>query len=97
MVKLAIDKGTGERYAVKIIDKKKCFMQSSNRKDAIMGEVEILRKLSHPHIINIKDVFDTEKTLYLGKNWCFQCGVSHEPLFLTNLQLTVAKFLTRFP
>jgi len=65
VVKLAINKGTGERVAVKIIDKKKCFTPSSTRKDAIMGEVNILKKLNHPNIINIIEVFDTEKTLYL--------------------------------
>ena len=68
VVKLAINKATGERYAIKIIDKKKCFAQSTSRKDAIMGEVEILQGLKHPNVINIKDVFDTDKFLYLGES-----------------------------
>ncbi|KAF2075285.1 hypothetical protein CYY_003414 [Polysphondylium violaceum] len=64
-VKLAVDRKTGDKYAVKIIDKKKYFMNSSSRKDALMDEVNILKTLNHPNIIHIQEVFNTEKTLYL--------------------------------
>ncbi len=65
MVKLAINKATGERFAIKIIDKKKYFNQAGSRKEALMDEVHILRSLNHKHIIHIEEVFDTERTLYL--------------------------------
>eukprot|EP01132_Coremiostelium_polycephalum_P005918 gene5918-7367_t len=64
-VKLAVDKKTGAKFAIKIIDKKKYFMNSSTRKDALMDEVNILMGLNHPNIIHIQEIFDTTKTLYL--------------------------------
>lgn len=64
-VRLAIHKSTGEKFAIKIIDKKKFQMSGSQRKDALMDEVNILMKVSHPNIIGIKEMFDTDKTLYL--------------------------------
>ncbi|EFA78669.1 putative protein serine/threonine kinase [Heterostelium album PN500] len=64
-VKLAVDKKTGAKFAIKIVDKKKYFMNSSSRKDALMDEVNILTQLNHQNIIHIQEVFNTEKTLYL--------------------------------
>ncbi|KYQ89395.1 putative protein serine/threonine kinase [Tieghemostelium lacteum] len=64
-VKLAVDRKSGEKYAIKIIDKKKYFMNSSSRKDALMDEVNILKGLNHQNIIHIQEVFETDKTLYL--------------------------------
>ncbi|EGC38218.1 hypothetical protein DICPUDRAFT_29047 [Dictyostelium purpureum] len=64
-VKLAVERKTGSKFAVKIIDKKKYFMNASTRKDSLMDEVNILRDLHHPNIIHIHEVYDTEKTLYL--------------------------------
>lgn len=64
-MKLAIHKSSGLKYAVKVIDKKKYMKQAGSRKDALMDEVQILKSLNHTNIIQIKDVFDTEKTLYI--------------------------------
>jgi len=64
-VKLAIHKATGERFACKIIDKKKFSMQSSNRKDSLKDEVNILQAIKHPNIIAIKEIFESERTLYI--------------------------------
>lgn len=66
VVKLAIDKATGGRFAIKIIDKKKYLNQAGSRKEALMDEVTILRSLNHQNIIHIEEIFDTEKTLYLS-------------------------------
>lgn len=38
---------------------------AASRKNALMDEVDILKKISHPNIIKIQEVFDTEKTLYI--------------------------------
>lgn len=54
-------KQTGERFAIKVIDKKKF----NSGKEALMGEVRILQALKHPHIIKIQDVFETDHYLYL--------------------------------
>eukprot|EP01133_Synstelium_polycarpum_P003627 gene3627-4156_t len=64
-VKLGVDKKTGDKFAIKIIDKKRYSMTSSGRKDSLMDEVNILRALDHPNIIHIQEIFNTEKTLYL--------------------------------
>eukprot|EP01098_Paradermamoeba_levis_P003063 TRINITY_DN1432_c0_g1_i10.p1 TRINITY_DN1432_c0_g1~~TRINITY_DN1432_c0_g1_i10.p1 ORF type:complete len:380 (+),score=66.81 TRINITY_DN1432_c0_g1_i10:426-1565(+) len=63
VVKLAIEKKTGQRYAIKIIDKKKFSMNNRSRKDVIMDEVNILMKVKHPNIIFIKEVFDSPNQL----------------------------------
>jgi len=66
-VRLAIEKTTGERYALKIIDKKKFLFSTSatKRQISIMDEVKILSQLDHPNIIGIKRAFETESYLYL--------------------------------
>ena len=46
VVKLGIDKETGKRYAVKIIDKKKILLQPVLA-EAFRREVEILKKVKH--------------------------------------------------
>eukprot|EP01117_Protostelium_nocturnum_P007608 TRINITY_DN2723_c1_g1_i4.p1 TRINITY_DN2723_c1_g1~~TRINITY_DN2723_c1_g1_i4.p1 ORF type:complete len:517 (-),score=201.63 TRINITY_DN2723_c1_g1_i4:49-1599(-) len=67
VVKLGIQKKTGKKVAIKIIDKKKHLRQTSARKaqEALMDEVEILKSVSHPNIIGIEDVYDTQSTLYI--------------------------------
>jgi serine/threonine protein kinase len=59
-----VHRETGKRFAIKVIDKKK-YMKLSSKKDSLMAEVTILRNISHPNIIEIHEVFDTEKTLYI--------------------------------
>eukprot|EP01133_Synstelium_polycarpum_P016778 gene16778-19951_t len=63
-VRMAVHKETGLKYALKVIDKKKMSM-TSKRKDALMDEVNVLTKVKHTNIISIKEVFETNKTLYL--------------------------------
>jgi len=46
VVKLGIDKETGKKYAVKIIDKKKILLQPVLA-EAFRREVEILKKVKH--------------------------------------------------
>lgn len=45
-VKLALDKETGEKYAVKVIDKTK-FSESPKFFEALRREVEIMMKIQH--------------------------------------------------
>ncbi|KAM9958326.1 hypothetical protein ACTFIW_001188 [Dictyostelium discoideum] len=63
-VRLGVEKETGNKYAIKIIDKKKMSM-TSKRKDSLMDEVNVLTKVKHQNIISIKEVFETQKNLYL--------------------------------
>jgi serine/threonine protein kinase len=65
-VHLCIHKATGKQWAMKIIDKKKFALSSStDRPDALLGEVDILRQLDHPGCIKINETFETPDTLYL--------------------------------
>jgi len=58
-VKKAINKTTGKVYAVKCIEKHE---MDTTRLDT---EVAILKLVKHPHIVKLKDCFDTEDSLYL--------------------------------
>eukprot|EP01112_Ceratiomyxa_fruticulosa_P014128 TRINITY_DN4022_c0_g2_i1.p1 TRINITY_DN4022_c0_g2~~TRINITY_DN4022_c0_g2_i1.p1 ORF type:complete len:433 (-),score=61.73 TRINITY_DN4022_c0_g2_i1:41-1339(-) len=65
LVKLAINRASGERFAIKIIDKKKHLATAGPRKDQLLEEVRILQGLDHPNIIHVNEVFETDKTLYI--------------------------------
>jgi serine/threonine-protein kinase Chk2 len=63
-VKLAFKKGTCEKFAVKVIVKKK-FSIGPRVGPAIMEEVKILKQLQHPCVIGIEDVYDSVEALYI--------------------------------
>jgi len=56
------ERGTGNAYAVKIIGKKSLKKASL---DELGHEVEILKKVKHPGVIMLKDVYETEENLYI--------------------------------
>lgn len=61
-VKLAFERKTCKKVAIKIISKRK-FAIGSEKEDPALNvetEIEILKKLNHPCIIKIKDFFDAE-------------------------------------
>jgi serine/threonine protein kinase len=59
-VVLAICKKTNQEFAVKVIDKKEVD------EPRLRMEVEILKKVKHPNIISLKEVYDDDpKKLYL--------------------------------
>ncbi|XP_038201559.1 serine/threonine-protein kinase Chk2 isoform X2 [Arvicola amphibius] len=62
-VKMAFERRTCRKVAIKIISKRKFALGSSREADmapSVETEIEILKKLNHPCIIQIKDVFDAE-------------------------------------
>lgn len=65
VVKKVIDKETNQAYAMKIVDKKKMALVQTDRKDILMTEVELLKKLNHPNILKLYEVFDTPATLFM--------------------------------
>ncbi|EFA83771.1 protein kinase 1 [Heterostelium album PN500] len=81
-VRLAVHKETGQKYALKVIDKKKMSM-TSKRKDALMDEVNVLTKVKNENIISIKEVFETNKNLYL----VLELGIAHRDLKPENILL----------
>jgi len=60
-VKLGVLKKTGQPYAIKIIDK--ATLQEN--RDALLTEISILKQVDHRHVINLKEIFETRKKLYL--------------------------------
>eukprot|EP01114_Cavostelium_apophysatum_P015421 TRINITY_DN4193_c0_g1_i3.p1 TRINITY_DN4193_c0_g1~~TRINITY_DN4193_c0_g1_i3.p1 ORF type:complete len:442 (+),score=128.56 TRINITY_DN4193_c0_g1_i3:262-1587(+) len=63
VVKLGVNRKTGERCAVKIIDKKKYW--NTKNLEQIEREVEILKQIKHDNIISIIDIISTERYLYI--------------------------------
>jgi len=61
IVKLATSKKDGSKWAVKIIDKK----SAGQDMDRLETEIEILKKVSHPNIICLKDIYDTKLMFYI--------------------------------
>jgi len=62
IVKRGFDRKTGEAVAIKII--KKDQLAKTHQED-LLREMQILTKVSHPHIIELKAVYDTGSELYI--------------------------------
>ena len=60
-VKKVLHKQLNEFRAMKIVNKK---LHSSN------NEIEILRKISHPNIVNIFEIFEDKKKYYIMSEFC---------------------------
>ena len=65
VVFLAQHRVTGERRAVKTISKEDVM-----DKEMFATEVSLLKKLDHPNIIKLYEVYETEKTIYLVTEVC---------------------------
>lgn len=59
-VKRAVERSTGNHYAVKIIDKKKVMHGM-----AVQREIEILKTIHHENIVALKDYFEDSQYHYL--------------------------------
>ncbi|RKO99416.1 hypothetical protein CXG81DRAFT_30214 [Caulochytrium protostelioides] len=60
-VKLATNKHTGERYAIKIIDRAKC----KGKESMIDTEIKILQQVRHDNIIQLHELYKEENRIYL--------------------------------
>ena len=60
-VKRCKNRATGERFAVKVLSKKK---MSEEDKANIQTEIEILTSMDHPNIVRLVEVFEDER------HWC---------------------------
>ena len=60
-VKSARHRKTGQRFAIKIIDKSKC----KGKENMIETEVHILKRVQHESIITLYDMFEIENKIYL--------------------------------
>lgn len=61
VVKHATRRDNGQSYAIKIINKALC----AGKEEMIDMELDVLRKVSHPHIIGMTEYFDTADKLYV--------------------------------
>ena len=57
-VKKVKNRATGERFAVKVMSKRK---MNDDDKVAIGTEIEILKQVDHPNIVKLIDVFEDER------------------------------------
>ncbi len=55
-------KNNGKKYAVKCISKK---LIDKKEMALLEREIDIMKKLQHPHIIQLWEVIDSPETLYL--------------------------------
>ena len=62
-VRLGINKQTGEKVAIKILEKSK--LSQYENKIKLAREIEILKKLKHPNIIQLYSVIETERQFLL--------------------------------
>ena len=67
-VKLATHIYTGEKVAIKILNKEKINKSSDIKK--IKKEITILQKLKHKNIIQLYEIMETNKNLYIVMEYC---------------------------
>jgi serine/threonine protein kinase len=60
-VKTGINKQTGEKFAIKIVDRSKC----KGKEDMIETEVQILTQIDHPNIVKLYEKYEFEGKIYL--------------------------------
>lgn len=67
-VRLAFEKKTCRKFAIKVISKRTFSMGSKAQEKVssqVMNEVNVLKALKHPCIIKVEDVIDTAETLFI--------------------------------
>ena len=62
-VRLGINKQTGEKVAIKILEKSK--LKKIEEKIRVQREIEILKKVKHPNIVQLYSVIETERQIFL--------------------------------
>jgi len=62
VVKLGKHVITGEKVAIKVIDKQQ---QKQRTLDEMLKEADIMKRLDHDHIIKVHEIIDTESTFYI--------------------------------
>lgn len=63
-----IQKSTGEVYAIKCVEKS--TLSSKIAEDNIITEIKLLKKLKHPHIVEMKDFLWDSKKIYIVTEFC---------------------------
>ena len=67
-VKLARDKLTNEKVAIKILEKKKFV--DKEEEYLVKREIDILKKLNHLNVIKTKNIFEDSENIYIIMEYC---------------------------
>lgn len=67
-VKLAIHERTGQKVAVKVLEKKKIVDVSDIER--VSREIHILKLVRHPNLIQLYEIIETPKYLFLVMEYC---------------------------
>mmetsp|Transcript_7562 Transcript_7562/g.9837 ORF Transcript_7562/g.9837 Transcript_7562/m.9837 type:complete len:704 (-) Transcript_7562:196-2307(-) len=60
-----IERKTGMEYAVKVIETKKFRLTPGLSKEELIQEALMMKQISHPYIVNLKDLFQTDDEIHL--------------------------------
>lgn len=66
IVQMVVDKETLETYACKQVKK---MAGSTSAYEQVMKEIELMKKISHKHILQLKEVLETPKKVYMVLEW----------------------------
>ncbi|TPX69660.1 hypothetical protein SpCBS45565_g02323 [Spizellomyces sp. 'palustris'] len=64
VVRLAVNKTTGEKYAIKIIDKRRIVF-NVQAEEALKREAKVLKSIDHPYIVRLHEAFQLGHLSYL--------------------------------
>lgn len=81
-MKVGIDKVTGERVAIKIVNK-----ELVEREETLNNEIEILSKVDHENIVRMHAIFDTPEHLFIIMELCVPNGLCSPSPFVLTLRL----------
>ncbi|ETO29983.1 protein kinase-PH domain-containing protein [Reticulomyxa filosa] len=62
VVHLGVHKKTNKKYAIKVVEKKKV---DASQRMCLQNEIAIMKLVKHPYIINMLDVFEDRKMIYM--------------------------------
>lgn len=62
VVKLGVHKKTGEKVAIKVIEKSQCEDADN---ESIQTEVTVMKSIQHPNIVCLKEIYESKDKLYL--------------------------------
>jgi serine/threonine protein kinase len=69
-VKVATHIHTGEKVAIKILDKDQIMQEGEEDIIRVQKEIAILKKLRHKNIVQLYELMETPKNIYLAMEYC---------------------------